>query len=158
MSYSHQAPALSDEEIDKMLKETRFATLCTHNKDGSIHAVPVSYVYNENQIVIVSHAKTRKNRNIKRNNEVTVVIDTKSPIKGLMIYGTAEIGNDILPGVMRIYEPYVPSEKLEALSRDYLGMVKSVLLRITLDRIISFDSTKNDWSKALADKYDLDWD
>jgi nitroimidazol reductase NimA-like FMN-containing flavoprotein (pyridoxamine 5'-phosphate oxidase superfamily) len=67
MSYSHQPPPLSDEEIDKMLKETEFATLCTNNKDGSIHAVPISYIHHEDQIVIVSHSKTRKNKNIMRN-------------------------------------------------------------------------------------------
>jgi PPOX class probable F420-dependent enzyme len=158
MSYSHQAPPLSDEEIEKMLRETGFATICTHNKDGSIHAVPVSYIYYDDQIVIVSHAKTKKNRNIRRDNKVTVLIDIKQPFKGLLIYGTAEIGHDVLPMVMKVFESYVPTEKLEAVSRDYLEMVESIVLRITPDRIISFDASVQDWSKDLADKYDLDWD
>lgn len=158
MYYSHQAPPLSDQEIDKMLRETEFATICTHNKDGSIHAVPVSYIYHEDKIVIVSHSKTRKNRNIRRNNQVTVLIDTKDPIRGLLIYGTAEIGHEVLPMVMKIFESYVLSEKLEAVSRDYLEMIESIVLRITPDRIVSFDASVQDWSNELSDKYDLDWD
>lgn len=158
MSYSHQSPQLSEEEIDRMLKESEFATLCTHNKDGSIHAVPVSYIHHEGQIVIVSHFKTKKNKNIMRINQVTVLIDSKNPVKGILIYGTAEIGTDALPMTMKIFESAVPAKKLEAVSRDFLLMVESIVLKITPDKIISFDASNQEWSKDLAEKYDLEWD
>jgi general stress protein 26 len=77
-----------------MLKENRYLRICTHNKDGTIHAMPVAYRYLNGQILIISIAKSRKNRNIKRNNDVTVLIDTLDPLKGILIYGKAEIDYD----------------------------------------------------------------
>jgi nitroimidazol reductase NimA-like FMN-containing flavoprotein (pyridoxamine 5'-phosphate oxidase superfamily) len=94
LSHTGQAPPLNSEEIESMLKENHYLRICTHNRDGTIHAAPVAYEYLNGKIVIVSHASTRKTRNIKRNDDVTVLIDTQNPIKGVLIYGKAEVDSD----------------------------------------------------------------
>ena len=66
-----------------MLKENHYARICTHNKDGTIHAMPVAYRYINGQILIMSLIKSRKNKNIKRNNNVTVLVDTLNPVRGI---------------------------------------------------------------------------
>jgi nitroimidazol reductase NimA-like FMN-containing flavoprotein (pyridoxamine 5'-phosphate oxidase superfamily) len=91
LSYTGQAPPLTSQEIESMLKEARYLRICTHNKDGTIHAMPVAYRYVNGQILIISIAKSRKNRNILRNNDVSVLIDTLDPLRGILIYGKAEI-------------------------------------------------------------------
>ena len=94
MSYTGQSPPLTSEEIESMLKENHYARICTHNKDGTIHAMPVAYRYINGQILIMSLIKSRKNKNIKRNNDVTVLVDTLNPVRGILIYGKAEIDYD----------------------------------------------------------------
>ena len=83
LSYTGQSPPLTSEEIESMLKENHYARICTHNKDGTIHAMPVAYRYINGQILIMSLIKSRKNKNIKRNNNVTVLVDTLNPVRGI---------------------------------------------------------------------------
>ncbi|MFH2110544.1 MAG: pyridoxamine 5'-phosphate oxidase family protein, partial [Candidatus Bathyarchaeota archaeon] len=134
-----------------------YATLCTHNKDGSIHAVPVGYMYIDGQIVIVSHTGTRKNRNILRDSMVSLLVDTKKPIRGVLIYGKAQFDDDVLPMVMRMFTQSTPADKVELVSREYLSMVDCVVIRVTPERMVSFDHEKYDVFKNLSDKYDLGW-
>ena len=48
--------------------------------------------YQDGQILMATQDVSRKIRNIKRNNNVTVLIDTTEvPFKGALIYGTAEL-------------------------------------------------------------------
>ena len=159
MSYPNQFPPLTTEELETFLTNTGSATLCTHNRDGSIHAAPVGYFYSPGKIEIVSHASTRKNRNIKRNNQVTLLIDTKKPIRGALIYGEASISRDnVLPMIMRMFEPMTPADKLEAVSREYLSVVDCIIISVVPKRIVSFDYEKYDVFRKIADKYDLKWE
>lgn len=156
MSYTGQAPPLINEEIESMLKASRYARVCTHNKDGTIHAMPVAYRYINGQIVIISIAKSRKNRNVLRNSDVSVLIDTLDPLRGILIYGTAEIDYD------NIYEQAVqvlggaaemrgmPKEKVQRITKAYLDAFKSVIVKITPKHITTFDYTKDDtWQNFL---------
>jgi hypothetical protein len=81
MPYTGQAPPLISKEIESMLEENRTARICSHNKDGTIHVVPVAYRYMDGQIVIASLSSSRKTRNIKRNNDVTVLIELLTPLE-----------------------------------------------------------------------------
>jgi nitroimidazol reductase NimA-like FMN-containing flavoprotein (pyridoxamine 5'-phosphate oxidase superfamily) len=148
VSHTSQAPPLTSEEIESMLKENSIARICTHNKDGTIHAIPVSYRYINGEILILSIAKSRKNRNIERNNDVTVLVDTQNPLRGILIYGKAEIDYD------KVYEQAVlvmetslgnmPKEKLQRVTKAYLDAIKSVIVKITPKHITTFDYTKDD--------------
>ena len=160
MSYPNQFPPLTKEELETFLTNTGSATLCTHNRDGSIHATPVGYFYTPGKIDIISHASTRKNRNIKRNNQVTLLIDTEKPFRGALIYGEASISRDnVLPMIMKMFEHMTPADKLEAVSREYLSVVDCVIIYVVPKRIVSFDGEKYDVFKKIADKFDLklDW-
>jgi hypothetical protein len=156
LSYTGQAPPLTNEEIESMLKENRIARVCTHNKDGTIHAMPVAYRYINGQILIISLIKSRKNKNIERNNNITVLIDTPDPLRGILIYGTAEIDCDnVYEQALTIMEtspPLVgmPKEKFERVTKAYVDTFKSVIVKITPKHIITFDYTKDDtWQNFL---------
>jgi len=43
MSYT-QSPPLTKEEIEDYLSSEKILRICTHNKDGTIHAVPVNRI------------------------------------------------------------------------------------------------------------------
>lgn len=110
MVYTGQSPPLTKEEIEPLLKEARIARFCSHNKDGTIHAVPMNYKYENKQIIIPTPAASSKVRNIKRNPNVTVLIDVeKQPVKGVIIYGKAQLEyDDILTSSISVYEKTMP--------------------------------------------------
>ena len=154
MSYTGQAPPLASKEIESMLKENWLARICTHNKDGTIHAMPVAYRYMNGQIVIMSITRSRKTRNIERNNDVTVLVDTVDPLRGILIHGTAEIDYDnVYEQALAINEVLykgVPKEKLERVNKAYLDAFKSIIVKITPKHFTTFDYTKDDvWQNFL---------
>jgi len=153
LSYTGQAPPLTSEEIESMLKENHYLRICTHNKDGTIHAMPVAYGYINGQILIMSLIKSR---NIERNNDVTVLVDTLDPLRGILIYGKAEIDYDnVYEQVLRINETSpafigMPKEQLERITKFYVDTWKSVIVKVTPKHIITFDYNKDEvWNNFL---------
>jgi nitroimidazol reductase NimA-like FMN-containing flavoprotein (pyridoxamine 5'-phosphate oxidase superfamily) len=148
LSYTGQAPPLTSEEIESMLKENSIARICTHNEDGTIHVMPVAYRYLNGQILIATQIKSRKKRNIERNNDVTVLVDTPDPLRGILIYGRAEIDYDnIYEQVLRINETSfrgMSKEKLERATQAYVDTVKCVIVKVTPKHIVTFDYAKDE--------------
>jgi len=142
-----------------MLKENHYARICTHNKDGTIHAVPVAYGYINGQILMMSFINSRKNKNIERNNDVTVLVDTPDPARGVLIYGTARTDYDnVYEQVLKINEasPAFSSmsrEKLERVTKAYVDMFKLVIVKITPKHITTFDYAKDEAWNSFVKTY-----
>jgi len=144
------------EEIESLLKENNVARICSHNRDGTIHAAPVSYIYMNGQIVIGSIASSRKTSNIKRNNNVTVLIDTERA-QGILVYGKAELDYENVDELAvlvweKAFRTY-PRDKVERLVQAYLDKVKYVIVKIKPQRIVTFDYTKDDVLNNLVKTY-----
>jgi general stress protein 26 len=107
------------------------------------------------QVVIVCIASSRKARNIERNNNVTVLIDTQQPIRGILIYGKAELDYDnIYRKAVSVFETWgLPKEKVERFTQAYLDAVKCVIIRVTPERMVTFDYTKDDVYNNLVKTY-----
>src|SRR5713101_6963766 len=89
LGYS-QAPSLTTEAIEHLLTEARTARFCSFNKDGTIHATPVWFKYEKGHILITTPESSRKARNVRRNNTVTVLVDVPGALaKGVTVYGKA---------------------------------------------------------------------
>jgi len=155
LSYTGQAPPLTAKEIESLLKKNNIARICSHNEDGTIHATAVNYICINGQIVIGSISSSRKTKNIKRNNNVTVVIDNESA-QGILIYGKAEIEcDDVYQSAVSVWENafHAPRDKVERLVKAYLDKVKYVIIRITPQRIVTYDFTKEDVFNNLVKTY-----
>ena len=139
-----QLPAMNDEELVSFFGQTTFARLGTLNGDGTIHIAPIFFKYQDGQILMATQDPSRKIRNIKRNNNVTVLIDTTEvPFKGALIYGTAELDyEDVLSKRVAIFERRLPREDSEAYARRIANKWPCVIVRITPVRIASFDYAK----------------
>jgi nitroimidazol reductase NimA-like FMN-containing flavoprotein (pyridoxamine 5'-phosphate oxidase superfamily) len=142
-----QAPSMTDEEIVSFFEQVIFARLGTVNEDGTVHIAPVYFKYEGGQIVIATQEPSRKIRNIKRNNNVTVLIDTTEiPYRGVLVYGTAELDyEDIIAKRIAIFErrPWAPSrEEGEAYARKLSNKWQCAIVRITPLRMASFDYSK----------------
>jgi len=159
LSYTGQAPPLTSEEIESLLKENHYARICTHNKDGTIHAMPVAYRYINGQILIMSLIKSRKNKNIERNNDVSVLVDTLDPLRGILIYGKAEIDYDnVYEQALTINETSpafigMPKEKLERITKAYVDTFRSVIVKITPKHVTTFDYTKDETWQGFLKTY-----
>jgi len=107
------------------------------------------------RIIILSYASNRKTRNIKQNNNVTVLIDTES-VKGVLIYGKAELEYDnVYQTALSVWEKaiHAPRDKVERLVKAYLDKIKFVIVKITPQRIVTFDYTKDDIYSNLVKTY-----
>ena len=142
-----QAPSMVDEELEAFFEQALFARLGTINEDGTVHIAPVYFKYEDGQILMATQDPSRKIRNIKRDNNVSVLIDTTGlPFKGALIYGTAELDyEDIIAKRIAIFErrPWDTSrESGEAYARKLSDKWKCVIVRVTPQRIASFDYSK----------------
>jgi hypothetical protein len=155
LSYTGQAPPLNNEEIESLLKDSSTARICTHNKDGTIHAIPVNYRYINGQILIGSIASSRKTRNIKHNKNITVLIDNEKG-QGILIYGKAKVEHDnVYQTALSVWERafQAPRDKVERLVKAYLDKVEYVIIRITPQHTVTFDITKDDVYNSLVKTY-----
>jgi general stress protein 26 len=155
LSYTGQLPPLTNEETETILKENTIARICSYNKDGTIHATAVNYAYMNGQIVIGSIASSRKTRNIKRNNNVTVLVDNEKA-QGVLIYGKAKVEYDnVYQTALSVWEKlfHAQRDKVERLVKAYLDTVKYVIIKITPQNIVTFDNTKEDVFNNLVKTY-----
>ena len=61
----------------QFLSGRRYATLATHNEDGSIHTTPVWYVFENGSFYVGSPSFSRKARNVLARPIATILIDTR---------------------------------------------------------------------------------
>jgi hypothetical protein len=98
----------------------------------------------------MSLIRSRKNRNIERNSNVTVLIDTLNPLRGILIYGTAQIDCDnVYEQALRINETSpafhgMPREKLQRITKAYVDTFRNVIVKIAPKHITTFDYTKDE--------------
>ena len=153
MSYT-QAPHLNDEDRDDFLKEAPTARICSINEDGTIHAVPVWFKYESGQFIIASIEKNRKIRNITKNNNVTLIIDVGSPvIKGVIVYGKAEVDLKAWDSeAISMTEKYMSREEAEKWWQILNEHAKWVKITVKPDRMASFDYTKDEVWKEMINK------
>lgn len=139
-----QAPTMTDEEVVSFFEEALFARLGTINEDGTAHIAPVFFKYQDGEIRIATQDPSRKIRNIKRNNNVSVLIDISDvPFRGALIYGTAELDyDDVITKRISIFERTRSREEAEDYARKLSDKWKCVIVRIIPQHIASFDYSK----------------
>lgn len=139
-----QLPAMTEEELVSFFDQEQFARLGTFNEDGTIHIAPIFFKYVDGKILMATQEPSRKIRNIKRDKNVTVLIDnTTVPFKGALIYGTAELDyEDVICKRIEIFKRRLSQEEAETYARRLSGKWKCVIVRITPIHIASFDYSK----------------
>lgn len=139
-----QPPPLVDAEIAPFLERAPIARLATHNPDGTTHIAPVWFKYVDGHILIPTQEMTRKTQNIRRNPDVSVLIDTQEPpYVGVLIYGEGSLDYDaIFEKKLDIYRKYFPEDKLPdpyKLAEKFAPIV----LRIVPKRFVTFNDQRN---------------
>jgi PPOX class probable F420-dependent enzyme len=139
-----QLPSMTDSELEDFLDQAQFARLATMNEDGTIHLAPIFFKHQDGQILMATQDPSRKVRNIKRDNRVTVLVDTTDvPFKGALIYGRAELDyEDVIAKRVAIFRRRLSLEDAETYAKRLSGKWRCVIIRITPLRIASFDYSK----------------
>lgn len=139
-----QAHPMSKDEMESFLARPLIAKLCTHNKDGSIHIVPIWFRYENGELLIGTQEISQKIQNIKRDKRVTVLVDTTEPrLAGVIMYGSAELDyGDVIPTRISIFEKYMDAERAPELAARLAGQWKPVIVRIKPERAVTFDYNK----------------
>ena len=99
-----------NEEQKKFVSEVNVAVLASVDGKGRPHATPIWYMLDGEEIVLSVGRGGQKHRNLERNPDVTLVIDSrKLPYYAVMVAGRVEIG------------PPFDDEQRLALATRYLG-------------------------------------
>ena len=88
--YRSTAQKLTD-GMREFLERQTFAMLATHNPDGSIHVVPLSYIFEDGRFFFATSSSSRKARNLAARPEATVTVDDRSTLEWVSATGTAEL-------------------------------------------------------------------
>jgi nitroimidazol reductase NimA-like FMN-containing flavoprotein (pyridoxamine 5'-phosphate oxidase superfamily) len=136
------------------LKEAPTAIICSINEDGTIHGVPVWFKYESGQFLIATPEKSKKARNIAKNNNVTLIIYVESPdIRGVIVYGKGEVDLKAWdPEGISLTEKYMSREEAEKWWAILNEHAKWVKITVKPDRMASFDYTKDDVWKEMVKK------
>ena len=84
------APKFTNAE-KRFLDKHEIARFATVSSNGIPHVVPVSYVFRNCVFFVAVDYDTKKYRNLLRNPNVALVVDTTRPNRGILIQGQAEI-------------------------------------------------------------------
>ncbi len=82
--------ALTEQQIDEFLAQPHIAVVATASASAIPHAVPVWYLWRDGKVFFHSAETSKKMRNLRENNHITVVVDSKEPPhRAVVIQGTA---------------------------------------------------------------------
>ena len=77
---------------EELLNAREICVLSTVSPDGSVHAMPMWYLYEEGKIWFMSGDKAQKTNNVRRTGKATVTLDLRErPYYAIMIKGDAEV-------------------------------------------------------------------
>lgn len=144
-----QAPPLTEVEVELLLKEAWTARFCSLNRDGTIHATPIWFRYENGQVIMITPEVSRKAKNVKRNGKVSVLIESEqSPPRAVLIYGRAKLRypssrDEFLTEATRLYEKYMPRERAERTAQGMYQITHGIEIIVTPERIVSFDYRKD---------------
>ena len=144
MSYT-QSPPLSPDEVLEFLNYVTVARVCSHNRDGTIHAAPVWFYYEGGKVIFGTPIESVKAGNIKRDNRVTVLVDYEGPpTRGVIIYGEAEITDQNVGEIaLKIFNRRMNSQRALDYREGLFKLTKWVAVTVTPKKIASYDYVKD---------------
>jgi len=154
MSYT-QSPHLNEKEIEEFIKNGKIARICSHNKNGTIHAVPVWYNYENGKIIIGTPKASHRAGNIRRNNNVTVLIDKVGPpTRAVIVYGKATTDDkDMDQAAHSIFSRYMSEEEAKGYWKGLSELTDWIKVIIEPTHIASFDYSKDKEYLEATKKY-----
>jgi hypothetical protein len=127
-------------EVLELLEGPHICVLATVNPDGSAHAMPMWYLFDEGEILFMTGPTSQKFKNVARTGRATIVVDRRSlPYYAIMVKGDAAVGAPLAPGLQqRLVARYLGEEG----ARKYLassGAADAGSIRVKPKKIVEFN-------------------
>ncbi len=144
---------MTDAEIRGFLRTRKTIILSSIGRDGVPHPMPMWFVADDDLVVSMATFRgTQKIVNLQRDPRVSLLVESGreySELKGVVIYGTAELSEDT-DAIIASLESASQTETSEADAETRAAMKESIrkstskriLIRVKPDRIISWDHSK----------------
>ena len=131
---------LSQEEREDFLGEPRIGHLVTLRPDGTPHAAPVWFLWDDGKAWVMADGGAIKVRNIKQNPAVALSIATPDrPLSYVVLEGQAKVTSENLDQVVeRMCVLYDGPDRGAEFAKELIGEDRMVLLEITIDRVMSW--------------------
>ena len=129
---------LTPGELDEFLSQPHIAIVATASPTGVPHAMPIWYLWRDGKILFHTGETSKKMRNLKKNNRISVVVDSKvAPYKVAVIEGVAETttGDSTLAREMAVH--YLGEKQGERYASASTG--PGTLVTVSPTKIISWD-------------------
>ncbi len=139
---------MSPEEVAAFLAERHTATMCTLNRDGSIHAVAMWYGFLDGRLALHTKARSQKARNLARDPRVTVLVEAGEryeELRGVELVGTAvPVGDDrqLFAVGASVFDRYVAPYTEAARGAVETTLRKRVAFVLEVERTVSWDHRK----------------
>ena len=130
---------MTDNKAKNFLTEPQVCVLATHGPHDDTHAMPMWYLYENDEILFMTGRHSQKTKNVERTGKATVVVDGREPpYYAVMVKGDA----DILPKLGRerrraTVSRYLSGERLEKYLSG-LDNVDMITIRVRPTRLIEF--------------------
>lgn len=109
----------------------RVGRLATSSPDGSIHVVPVCYVYEDDVIYVATPIRSKKVKNLRRNPKATLIVDEYTEdwhrLRGIMVLCKASIiesGEEFKKAKEALYKKFEQYGKIYEIKEGELAMIK----------------------------------
>jgi nitroimidazol reductase NimA-like FMN-containing flavoprotein (pyridoxamine 5'-phosphate oxidase superfamily) len=134
-----QALPFAEGDLEAFLERPLIAKLCTHNPDGTIHIAPLYFRYEAGEMFLGTQDISRKVKNIKHNNNVTVLVDAEDPVmKGVIMVGEADLDyDDVIAKRAAIFKKYMGDP--EGAAKRIAAKWKPVIIHFKPHSVITFD-------------------
>ena len=139
---------MSPEEVAAFLAERHTATMCTLNRDGSIHAVAMWYGFLDGRLALHTKARSQKARNLARDPRVTVLVEAGEryeELRGVELVGTAVPvgdGRQLFAVGASVFDRYVAPYTEAARGAVETTLRKRVAFVLEVERTVSWDHRK----------------
>lgn len=139
---------MSDSEVATLLDEGDRVQVGTHNPDGTIHLVPMSYVMFEARMTLWTDPTSRKVANLRADPAITCLVelgDDFGSFRAVQLIGTATISSD--PDTSQAVGEALVARTVGALSDDLVAYVAGLAAQrvaVTVEpvRVVSWDHRK----------------
>ena len=144
---------MTDAEIRTFLRAQKTIILNSIGPDGMPHPMPMWFVSDDDfAISMATFRGTQKIKNLQRDPRVSLLVESGreyAELKGVVIYGIAELSDDT-DAIIATLEAASQKETMEAgaeahavINEDVKRTApKRILIRVTPNRIISWDHSK----------------
>ena len=144
---------MTDAEIRNFLRTHKTIILNSIGPDGVPHPMPMWFVADDDLVVSMATFRgTQKIVNLQRDPRVSLLVESGreySELKGVVIYGTAELSEDtdaIIATLVAASQKETTETDAEVSTAMKEGMRKSaskrILIRVKPDRVVSWDHSK----------------